>query len=44
MLQEAGGATITASITNEAVAELKLKKGQPAYAVVKASDVMIGVD
>ncbi len=44
VLQEAGGATITASITNEAVAELKLKKGQPAYAVVKASDVMIGVD
>jgi molybdopterin-binding protein len=40
----AGGATITASITNEAVAELKLKKGQQAYAVVKASDVMIGVD
>ena len=40
----AGGATITASITNEAVAELKLKRGQQAYAVVKASDVMIGVD
>jgi molybdopterin-binding protein len=40
----AGGATITASITNEAVAELKLKRGQNAYAVVKASDVMIGVD
>jgi molybdopterin-binding protein len=40
----AGGATITASITNEAVAELKLKKGQQAYAVIKASDVMIGVD
>ncbi len=44
VLQEAGGATITASITNEAVAELKLKRGQQAYAVVKASDVMIGVD
>jgi molybdopterin-binding protein len=44
VLQEAGGATITASITNEAVAELKLKKGQQAYAVIKASDVMIGTD
>lgn len=41
---QAGEATITASITNEAVAELKLKRGQDAYAVVKASDVMIGVD
>lgn len=40
----AGDATITASITNEAVAELKLKKGQQAYAVIKASDVMIGTD
>ena len=39
-----GGTVITASITNEAVAELKLKRGQQAYAVVKASDVMIGVD
>lgn len=39
-----GGATVTASITNEAVDELKLAKGQTAYAVVKASDVMIAVD
>jgi molybdopterin-binding protein len=41
---EVGGAKLTASITNEAVDELKLKKGQKAYAVIKASDVMIGVD
>jgi molybdopterin-binding protein len=41
---EVGGARLTASITNEAVDELKLKKGQSAYAVIKASDVMIGVD
>ena len=41
---EVGGAKLTASITNEAVEELKLKKGQKAYAVIKASDVMIGVD
>ena len=39
-----GGAMITASITNEAVDELKLKQGQPAYAVIKASDVMIAID
>jgi molybdopterin-binding protein len=39
-----GGAVIMAAITNEAVDELKLSKGQTAYAVVKASDVMIGID
>jgi molybdopterin-binding protein len=39
-----GGAILTASITNEAVDELKLAKGQRATAVVKATDVMIGVE
>jgi len=39
-----GGAVVTASITNEAVADLKLEKGKQAYAVVKASDVMVGID
>ncbi|TPL95557.1 molybdopterin-binding protein [Mesorhizobium sp. B2-3-12] len=39
-----GGTVVTASITNEAVADLKLKKGKQAYAVVKASDVMVGID
>jgi len=39
-----GGMVVTASITNEAVAELKLKKGDSAYAVIKASDVMVGKD
>jgi molybdopterin-binding protein len=39
-----GGAVVTASITNEAAEELKLAPGQAAYAVIKASDVMVGVD
>ncbi len=39
-----GGAIVTASITNEAIADLKLEKGQQAYAVVKAPDVMVGID
>jgi len=39
-----GGVTVTASITNEAVDELKLKKGEKAYAVIKATDVMVGLD
>ena len=39
-----GGAIITASITNETVDDLKLAKGQTAYAVIKASDVMVGID
>lgn len=39
-----GGGLVTASITNDAVKELGLKPGVKAYAVVKASDVMIGVD
>jgi len=43
-IEISGGAVITASITNEAIDELKLKAGQGAYAVVKASDVMIAVD
>ena len=39
-----GGAIITAAITNEAVDALKLSKGQKAYAVIKASDVMVGIE
>ncbi len=39
-----GGAIVTSSITNEAVDELKLVVGQDAYAVIKASDVMVAID
>ena len=39
-----GGTILTASITNESVDELKLKKGQKAHAIIKASDVMVAID
>jgi molybdopterin-binding protein len=39
-----GGVVVSASITNEAVDELKLTPGQTAYAVIKASDVMVAID
>jgi molybdopterin-binding protein len=41
---DVGGTIVTASITNAAVDELKLAKGQTAYAIIKASDVMVGID
>lgn len=37
-----GGVVVTSSITNEAVDELALKAGDAAWALIKASDVMIG--
>lgn len=39
-----GGVVITSSITNEAVADLGLAVGQTAYAIVKASDVLVAID
>jgi molybdopterin-binding protein len=44
VLIDIGGAIVTSSITNEAADEMKLAKGQSAYAVIKASDVMVGID
>jgi len=43
-IEIAGGQVVTSSITNEAVDELGLKVGGKAYAVIKASDVLIAVD
>ena len=39
-----GGMVVTSSITNAAVDDLKLAAGQEAYAVIKATDVMVAVD
>jgi molybdopterin-binding protein len=39
-----GGQVVTAAITNESADELKLASGQTTYAVIKASDVMVGID
>lgn len=44
VLIDVGGATVTASITNESVDSLGLREGVKAYAVIKASDVMVGID
>lgn len=38
-----GGNLLTASITNEAAEELGLKKGMKATAIIKSSDVIVGV-
>jgi molybdopterin-binding protein len=39
-----GGQIVTASITNESADELKLENGKTAYAIIKASSVMVAVD
>ena len=41
---DVGGSIVTAAITNSAVDDLKLAVGGEAYAMVKASDVMVAVD
>lgn|GEM_PF-4015968 len=35
---------VTASITNESAEEMQLAVGENAYAVIKASSVMVAVD
>jgi molybdopterin-binding protein len=39
-----GGQIVTASITNESADEMQLAAGQTAYAIVKASSVIVAVD
>ncbi|MFZ5881766.1 MAG: TOBE domain-containing protein [Chloroflexota bacterium] len=39
-----GGEKLTSIITNASVVSLGLKKGKEAYAVIKASNIMVAVD
>jgi molybdopterin-binding protein len=39
-----GGNKISATISMDAIKELGLAVGRPAYAVIKATSVMIGID
>ena len=43
-IEVAGGPQIVSIITNSSVKSLGLKKGKEAYAVIKASNVMVAVD
>ena len=40
----AGGNEIVSSITTYSAEKMKLKEGSPVYAVMKASEVMVGTD
>ncbi|MFA6961987.1 MAG: TOBE domain-containing protein [Opitutaceae bacterium] len=44
VIEIAPGVNLTSSVTSSAVTDLKLKKGSTAYAVIKSSSVMLGVD
>ncbi|MFC2017987.1 molybdopterin-binding protein [Chloroflexota bacterium] len=44
ILELPGGDEIVSVITNESVERLDLAQGKPAYAMIKASNVMIAVD
>jgi len=44
VMVDIGGNVVTSSITNESVDGLGIKAGSSVYVVIKASDVMIGVD
>jgi molybdopterin-binding protein len=44
VIEVAPGVKLTASVTADAVKELKLTKGKPTYAIVKAPSVIVGID
>ncbi len=43
-IEVGGGAVITSIISKESVADLSLKTGDAAYAVIKSTEVMIAKD
>ena len=43
-IQLPGGAELTSIITKQSAKNLKLAKGNTVYAIIKASNVMVGVD
>jgi molybdopterin-binding protein len=44
ILEIAPGVEVGSSVTSDSVTALKLKRGQDAYAIIKASCVLVGVD
>ena len=42
-IEVASGFVITASITNESVDDLGISVGKPVMAIIKSSDVIVGV-
>jgi molybdopterin-binding protein len=44
VLELAGGVEVVAIITKQSAETLRLEKGSDAYAVIKASNVMVAVD
>jgi molybdopterin-binding protein len=44
ILELPGGEKLVSVITNTSVESLELKVGKQAYAIIKASNIMIGVD
>ena len=44
IIELSGGDQITSIVTNDAVNALGITEGKPAYAIIKASNVMLGVD
>jgi len=44
VIESPGGAEMTSIITKASAENLKLKEGSDVYAIIKASNVMIGTD
>lgn len=44
IIQLTGGEEMVSIITKESVASLGIKEGKDVYAIIKASNVMVGVD